>query len=232
MKKAYILISATVCILLLAGCTKIPDAQTVLEELPIDSSMIQEDLSIDDLSNMNGGDVEIIRDPLTNIPRQINGIFSSQLILTPNDAVLALMSVRSVMHISGQSFSLIDIEDRTDLRVFTLEQLYCGIPVENGLFRVIATNDGIPISVQGTYQQGIELDIVPKISEEKSREMVVLSIGTKIESISLVIFTMDDNTIHLSWKYNVTSTDVLKNKITYIDATDGYILSEIATSIE
>jgi len=145
------------------------------KEIKINESKLKEDLSYDDLKELNGGNVETkgqswahtdessyVEDerlPLgiemryfTYTVREINGIFSTRKIRTSNDAVYALMSVRSHFDIKDVSFACTEKITTEDKRAFFLQQLHKGVAVSGGGYYIEASKKGIPICVRGCFQ--------------------------------------------------------------------------------
>jgi hypothetical protein len=224
---------ALIFLSLSGGCGGRPAQAEPPEPIPVDAALIGDALSMEELTAPGRGPIEIIRDPETGLPRQINGRFTSRIVLTPQDAVLALTDVRSVMNISDFAFACADTdESRVALRVFTLEQLYRGIPVTGGSFRVFATKDGEAAAVSGVYRRDIDIDPTPKIQEKTAEKSVPLGKGMRIEAVRLTIFTPPGKSPALCWEYRVASADVLGGKTVYIDAVTGAVSAEIPSAVE
>ena len=126
----------------LGGCTR-PKVQTTLEVIPIDISLVKEDFTFKDLKKLNRGQLEIndFGDYNgTDIPWRISGIFSTRKVFTAEDAVYALLSVRSFMHIGDASFICTEIDDSEQSdRTFRLQQVYKGIATNDGNFRIVVS---------------------------------------------------------------------------------------------
>ncbi|MDR2087884.1 MAG: hypothetical protein LBP73_00835 [Clostridiales Family XIII bacterium] len=222
--------------LLIGGCNDlkkdIPIITTV-SPVAISEQLQSEDLSLEDIIALNHGDVEIIRDPATDIPRQINGIFTTRSILSEEDAVLALLSVRGILGIESSNFACIDIDDsRENLRVFSLEQLHNGLSVWGGGFRVTASKTGAPVSVGGTFQRGIEIETTPRLDEQEACKRVTLKSGQKTKKVQLMVFTAPDSEPRLSWQIVVGAKNPLDEKLVMVDALSGSVLAEYPLAID
>jgi Zn-dependent metalloprotease len=210
------------------GCAGCAGVKGPPAPVAADISTVSEDFSIGDLYDLNQGDCEVIRDPVTDLPRQIDGKFSTVPIFTAEDAVKSLASVRSIMRISGFDFTCTNIDDsRENLRVFELVQLYEGIPVSGGRFKVIAQKaDGQAAAVLGTYQQGVNVNTEPALSEKEARGSLSLPRGQKIASSRLVIHTPPGKAPALCWEYEIKAGDPLDEKLVYVNAASGAVVAE------
>ena len=224
--------------MILSGCGRTGSEirnQSVLpdpEPLPIAVNLEMEDLMIEDMTieklyDLNNGDVEIIYAPSTGIPRQINGIFSTEKISSEQDALKSLLSVRSIFQIPDDcSFTCLGFDDdRIDLQVYTLNQLYKGVLVDGGLFRIVTTKEGVPVSISGSYLQVGDVDENPVLSVQDGYKAIPFESYTPISSVSLIIRLTQDNESHLCWKYETFS------KVYYVDAHNGILLDTISIVI-
>jgi hypothetical protein len=231
--KALCLLLALLFLILPGGCGRNPAQTDAPEAIRFDAKLLNDALSIEDIKAPGHDPVEIIRDPATGLPWQINGKFTPRIILTPQDAVLALTDMRDIMNISDFAFACADVdESRVALRVFTLEQLYLGIPVTDGRFRVIATKDGEAAAVSGVFRQDIDVDPIPKIPEKDAEKALSLGKEMRIEAVRLAIFTLPKKPPALCWEYRIASADVLGGKTVYIDAATGEVSADISTAVE
>lgn len=202
-----------------------PYYEITLEEIPIDMSQVTENLSIRDLKEMNGDDLVVNYDySNSETPRNIIGVFTTRKILTPEDALYALMSVRGIMKIEETSFACTNVVDWGVKKIFYFQQLYKGIPVEGGDLGVSATGEGEPLSASGYYMPVKEIDVTPRFSIEEALESVNLEKGTRVDNYQLVI-SQD----HLVWKVTVVGWGFRRGdrdafKIVYVDASTGSVL--------
>ena len=191
----------------LEGCTR-SKVETTLETISIDMALVKEDLTLKDLKKMNGGQVKIIYCTDADIPRDISGTFSTRKVFTAEDAVYALLSVRSFMQIGDASFTCTEIDDSGKNRSFQLQQVYKGIAVDNGHFLIVASKvEGNTIGVTGLYQHLPDLDVNPKISMKKARKAFKLKWGTKITRSQLVVLGDGVSELgdRLAWKFIVSA---------------------------
>jgi hypothetical protein len=226
------LLSALFVALLFSGCSSdilIPDAQEVVQA---DQSEWNEDLSIDDINAMNDGVADIILTPMTGVPREIKGKFSTQNILSAEDAVLAVSSVRGIFGINDLSFACTKIdEEHKTLRVFTLMQLYNGLAVNGGGFTVYATKNGEASAIRGNYVPDLNLDTNPTFDIKELIGELNIEKGTKVISAELVVNAISGEVApFLAWKFHVKGNSPLTEKYVYIDANSGEVSGEFPTA--
>ena len=230
---AVFLISACITVSL-GGCTR-PKVQTTLEVIPIDISLVKEDLTLRELKKMNGGQLRIngfVDYNGTDMPWDILGTFSTKKVFTAEDAVYALLSVRSFMRIGDASFACTEIEGSDKTRRFQIQQVYKGIAVEDGRFEIAATKEeGNLIGVAGFYRQVPDMDVDPEISMKKARKAFKLKWSTKITKSQLVIYGTPELSDCLAWKFIVSGRNPKDDKLVYIDAITGNIIAEYYTSM-
>lgn len=179
-------------------------------------------LGIKDINELNNGKADIIYNSIqSDIVYKINGKFSLQKINSKEDAVMALLNVRRIMNIQGYDFYCFNIEKDHENEIYSLCQLYDGIPVEDGQFTITVNENREPIAVIGKYLHNIEIDSNPKIDAKKGSKLIKISNSNKIISAQLVVYTSAEQISSLCWKYIILSFDGLKKRIAYIDAHSG-----------
>ncbi len=183
-----------------------------------------ENLTIDDVKNL-GGDITAYQSK-TEIPKEITGRFTLRKILNQEDAVTALISLRSLFGITEYGFYCEDINKGDEISIL-LHQLHNGIPVDGGYFRIVASKDGQALSVKGTYIDVGNLETNPKISYDDGKKSIDLESDTHIKSAQLVICAMNDITPVLCWKYETEAQNPIDSKLIYVNAINGNIEMEI-----
>jgi Zn-dependent metalloprotease len=197
----------------------------------IHQSKYYDALNLAEIMTLSGGMADVIYFPDSDVPKEIKGKFTTGIIKTPEDAVAALTSVREVMFIDDISFVCTGIEEEEHITSFYLQQVYNGIMVMNGTFRVIATPDGEPVAVIGLYINGIDLDTTPTLNAKEVEKSVVLERGTRISESKLVVYKDYDGIVRLCWLFTVSSRDPLKEKEIAIDANTGELVASFLLSL-
>lgn len=194
-----------------------------------------ENFGLDDLRALNDGNVDFVYFPDSKKIREINGVFSTQIVQDEQDALMALLSVRDLFEITNFDFSCSDIStDRDDVIVFTFNQLYKGIPVDGGLFRVIVYKDGTPKSVSGIFYSNINIETGSFITSEEGQRNLSIP-PSDISKSELVIYINQNEIAYLSWKYSISShkwSNQLDEKVIFVDAKNGDILEDRALIFE
>lgn len=231
MKHVFLtILYAAVLILSSSGCDK-SYTPAAMEVLPIDMTLINEDLSLQEIKDLNEGHLNITYFPdAGNIPKEINGLFSTRKIFTAEDALYALLSVRTIMRIEDASFACTKEDDSGEYKRFDFVQMYKGLPVFNGGFTVYATKEeGEPVSVSGFYMSGLNLDVNPEITEKEARKAVKTEGRTKITESRLVVYGTygkSEPESCLAYKFVVSGKDMINSKEVYVNAVTGNIIAE------
>lgn len=191
---------------------------------------VHEDFNIEDLYLQNNN-IEIIYHAGTNKIKEIKGVFSKKTVTKEEEALQALMSVRSIFEITSFEYFCSGIDVREDLTIYNLNQLYKEIPVEGGFFQIGVDNQGNTSFVSGTYVKVNDLQTEPKISYRQGEYMLKLAKGEQIQKIQLVIYGLGDIDPCLCWKYTIISNDPVNDKVIYLDANLGTILYISKTNI-
>ncbi len=195
------------------------------EKIDFDLSADYEDLTEDDLRQMNDGDVDIYYLSTESTVRSIEGTFSSQIVTNEQEALAALMSVRSLMGIESYDYCCVSA-DTGNNTVYTLAQLYEGVRVDNGFFRVTVSETGETVSVSGEYAAVDAVDTTPKLTASECAANISLSQGQEIVSAEAVILESERT---LCWKYTIYDTSNRANDCAvYLSASTGETVKTIA----
>lgn len=192
-------------------------------------------LTIDDIYIMNDGDVNIIYQPGTKVPREIEGKFTTNRILNQQDAVVALIGLRELLLISEYYFYCYRVveggTEGNEVTTFELIQLHKGVPVDSG-FTITATKSGEPIKVRGKFREvGNDLETDPVISYKDGLNLIDLDPGTYVKSAQLVICQMDKKGFRLCWEYETGARDnPTDGKYVFIDAVTSEFVIEFPIS--
>ena len=252
MKKRFIYLIAISSLGLLYGCEKtgridmVSESDTAINApnsispIEINSTDAYHVLDVNtsditdlDISYLFENNIEIINDPSTGIPREIKGTFTTASIKSPEDALKVLLSLRTIMGIKTDSFCSIAVDDeRSEYIVYTLEQLYNGVLVDNGVFNVVVDKRaGTVVAVSGIYQDNIMIETNPLIDSVYGLDLLNLTWKQTVVKTDLVIYDTEEDDYLLCWKYDVQSTDISENKTSYVNAKTGEVVKEIYTTI-
>ena len=198
------------------------------EIIYIPISEFYESLNIEDIMKLNNNDVSFDyyrridgNSQREGLIREIKGMFTTNIILTPEDAVRSLTSVRDIMGIGSFSYTYNDGNvNHIHLNMFYLQQMYENIEVLNGQFQVYATNEGVPHRILGTYVNVGNLNTSPTVSSWKARRTFE---SIKYEGrlkAKLVIYEVGEDDIRLCWHFENFHRMIL------VDAHSGDLLLE------
>jgi hypothetical protein len=224
-KRTKILICIALLLVVLALICVVIIQSNKSEIIHIRPSQYLEALTIEEIIELNDGDVNI---RLYNQDwghqagevRRISGIFSTATILTPKDAVIALTSVRDVFGIESFSYIVTEVSEGT----FSLRQAYKGIEVWNGGFEVLATDKGVPLAVGGRYVNVGNIDVIPRISSDEVKDKYHLTWTDDGKPIALAdderlfIYITLEGEILLCWVFGIS-------QLFFIDAHTGDFIS-------
>lgn len=196
------------------------------KEIPVSIDEVDTDLTIDDIYKLNDGNADIIYKPGTTVLLTINGKFSEKPVLDEQDAVTALLSLRSLFRISEYSFCRYSESSNG----FILQQLHEGIPVDGiGGFRIEVSKNGETCFIKGEFIDVSGVETEPLISYKDGLNFVDLVSGTYVKSAQLVICALDIENPVLCWKYKTDEENLIDGKIVYIDAMNGNVVYESST---
>jgi len=170
-----------------------------------------ETLSFDDIMELSNGEAEFIRFGFNN--PQIKGVFTTGIILSPQEAVIALTSVRDIFNISSFSYIAERCENHPYTHTYALTQIYNGVEVYGG-FRVHASIDGTPLSITGRYIGFDDLNTNPRLSPRQARRKININMS-QINETKLIIYEVSENDVRLCWMF--TSFD----RTVFVDAHTG-----------
>lgn len=239
MDKVRLIISMIIIMMLMVSCTKkiskTEDSKeaSALEAIPVQINESYENLSYEDLCHMNDNAMEVQYHASTRIPWEIRGIFSTQIIKSEQDALRALLSVRDFFHIADYEYYCSSYDtSRSKYDIYTLNQLYRGVLIENGFFQICITKDGTPASVKGAFQKVSDMDTSPAFSKEDARDCLDLEREESVESTTLVIYTDSHERQELCWKFKVSANnDGMRDRDIYISAITGELIAKVPLSI-
>lgn len=193
----------------------------------IEPSDYLEALSMNDILELNDGEVGRVRgvNGGSGAILEIRGIFSTETILSPKDAVLALTSVRDIMNIKNFSFTATysEIYSTDSRNSFELIQVHEGVEVLNGGFRVHATaEEGVPIFFVGNYYDVGNINTTPRISARRARRAFKLEEDVFVVETKLIIYEVDNGDLRLCWHF----LDSTYFRFFVVDANNGKLIAE------
>ena len=183
-----------------------------------------EDYTLDELYNLNDNNCEVIFEPGTNNVKEINGKFSTNKVTNANEALRALLNVRSLFGITSFDYFCSEIDAREDLTVFTLNQLYTGITVEGGFFQIGVDEQGTTSFVRGKYIEVKNIQMEPQISYDKGINNLNLNKNENIQQVELIVYGLENSQPCLCWKYTIKTTDPVNDRVIYLDAITGAVV--------
>lgn len=228
--------------LLCSGCSsgsasdqqKTPDHLKMVEYRHLTSSRNDyEDLSIDDLTLLNGTVPELYYQQDSEFVRRIDGKICDYPVKSPEEVIYALMGIRKLMGIETDNFTCTNIDETdSEYTVYTLYQMHNEVIVENAMFTVaVRKSDNIPVSVKGSYQRDLSIGTIPEYSAEETLQHIMIAKRDVLEETSLVIRQFSGDTDILCWKYVFRATDVDMYRTVYANAMTGNSIQEKYSSI-
>lgn len=183
-----------------------------------------EDYTLDELYSLNDNNCEVIFEPGSSNIKEINGKFSTNKVRNANEALRALLNVRSLFGITSFDYFCSEIDVRNDLTVFTLNQLYTGITVEGGFFQIGVNKQGITSFVRGKYIELKNIQTEPQISYDKGINTLNLNKNENIQEVELIVFGLENSQPCLCWKYTIKTADPVNDKVIYLDTITGAVV--------
>lgn len=193
-------------------------------DFPYDVENIVEITSMEELYLFNGGDVDNL-EVYTNENGYISfisGSFSDIEVKSPEEAILSLYGIKTLMGCKSPKDELRLESTNSDEygSVFNFEQVYKDIPVY-GRSIVVATDDTDHTSaLNSSFTSDIDISIKPSLSEKKAIKVVEDQGDTVITNYGLYIYIDDESQPKLVWNLET-------NMYTYlVDAQEGTVLLE------
>jgi Zn-dependent metalloprotease len=199
--------------------------------IPIENMTFDQPVTIDEIRGNSDGIVEINTSPETGLPREITGKFSDRSILSAEDALASLGGVRDIMGIRTFAYASEGVEERSKIRLFSLRQIYEGLPVIEGRFTVIATTAGEAYAVRGHYVNIEGVGVSPQLREADAKAMLGIAGSDKPGKGRLVIYSDIDTPAALCWEFRVNANSPASKRYIYQDANTGEILADIPVAV-
>ncbi|MDR3280168.1 MAG: hypothetical protein LBT23_06625 [Synergistaceae bacterium] len=240
MKKISLLLIGLLFMMFLCilGSTSIDAAEEFDDVNALSLSDKNEDFSLDELRKLNGDKFDILFNRKTNIPSFIDGKFSTKKILTGEDAILSLLSVKSLMNMNNpiDEFICFKIEKDGNLNCFRMQQVYNGIEVFGKQLVIISNEDGEACSLSGDYSPGISLDLKTTLKSIFQQQNELIGEVTRANKFTIIgapelsIFVSEDFAPYLCWKFNVSGRTEADNALILADTKTGAIVAQFRTT--
>ncbi len=163
-----------------------------------------------------------------NIPKFIDGSYSTDKITSSSDVLKSLENIKDEMKFSdiSKELKLASEETSENITYYRFNQIYKDIPVYNQNIIVAVDKNGSIISLSGYYIPNINIDVNPKKTDEEINKIVSDDIGENSKIISSQLNIMaSNNSQRLVFVVDASSNT---NALEYlIDASSGKILSKV-----
>jgi len=112
----------------------------------------------------------------------------------------------------------------------TFMQMYQGIPVDGGEYRVHFTAENQIVMVNGRYYPNIRCDTQPKIEQSRALDVVQSDLGTEVvlgktRRFRLVVYPQSGH-FKLAWKMKIATDNPPGYWLYYVDALTGKVLQK------
>ena len=161
----------------------------------------------------------------------IMGSFSDIMVESPEEAILSLYTIKSLMGCKSPKDELRWVSTNKDNygASFRFEQVYNGIPIY-GTSIVVSTNQlGYTSSLQSSFVSDINISTAPKLSESEAKQKV-MEYGYKDAYVEKLYVYMDNSIPKLAWNVYAKDADGSQYNI-LIDAVGGEVLFENLNSL-
>ena len=162
----------------------------------------------------------------------IMGSFSDIMVESPQEAILALYSIKTLMGCSSPSDELMYISTNKDEygASFRFEQVYQGVPVY-GRSVVVSTNEsGYTSALKSSFVSDICINTTPVLEADEAAQILV-EYGYEVVQTDKAYIYMDDSVPKLAWNIYAKTSDGMECNI-LIDAVNGQILLENLSAYE
>lgn len=219
-------------IILLIVCLALSTTGVLLAGQPPPPPATQSALTL--LEQAAGGTLSVEwADGPGGMPRFISG-------LIPTEKSAPEEAARSFFSRYGALYSMADPErelelarlesDEVGMHHVRFHQMVNGIPVFGGQL-IVHLRDGFITAVNGTYFPGLQVDTVPRLTQEDALAIVLRDVEDeeaefRADRSGLVVY-VDDGQPFLTWKINVFSWRNLGNWLYFVDAHNGHIVHRL-----
>ncbi|MDD6060551.1 MAG: dockerin type I domain-containing protein, partial [Ruminococcus sp.] len=153
---------------------------------------------------------------------------NSKKVKSENDAAEIVREIISEHDINKETDSFVYLNTENSLYndIYTFQQIYNGIPVENGYISLIADNMNYNVDhVNNSFITGITVDVNPSVSDSEAISAIKNQYEVEVKSTpELLIHKSEDGNVKLVWHVQTTDTEIVG---AYVDAHSGEIVKTI-----
>lgn len=170
----------------------------------------------------NGGDLDNLEVYLKEDKtiQFISGSFSDMIVESPEEAILSLYGIKSLMGSKSPKDELKWVSTNKDKygTSFRFLQVYKGIPIY-GTSIVVSTNaDGYTAALQSSFVKDINISTTPNLSKEEA-VVKLEKLGLKVDRVDKLYVYMDGENPKLAW--NIYAVDGQEIYNCLVDANNG-----------
>lgn len=216
-----------------AEAAVIINAGMAAENKPDPSTINDNDM--DDLTALNNDKAPVISFNQNNEIYSINGCYSDMIVVSPEDAILSLYSIKTWMKMNDPKNEFVFVKKSTDENgnSYSLGQVNKGIPVYGRLVTVSTDKAGKIVSLSSGYLPDILTNTTSTATLEDAYLASVNYVGSSVTAVdgSLVIYALPDNTPVLAWNIQVQGINDTNNDVSYavlVNADSGIPITKYA----
>ena len=162
-----------------------------------------------------------------NVPKFIDGTFSSKTVSSSDDVLQALEDIKDVMKFENilEELELSKEEKSKGITYYKYNQVYKGVPVYNQNIIISVDKNGKILGLSGYYIPDIDIDIIPKKTKEDVEKNLTEILGENATIISNDLYVWagyeSQNLIYVVTGYSDEMVSLF-----LVDANSGEILSQ------
>lgn len=169
--------------------------------------------------------------------KAIYGKYTDMTINNGKDAIHSLYNIKDLMGMSDPAKEfIVDKETKQEGQViYRLQQIHNGYLVYSNQIIITADEKGQAKSISGKYTPLSNISFNNKIEKKEAIKVAKRHSssgrGTKYQ-MEKVVYIQRDNSAKVAWMIRYTNiSNVMKNKIMFIDAENGKLLSEVPLTV-
>ncbi len=162
-----------------------------------------------------------------NVPKFIDGTFSSKTVSSSDDVLQALEDIKDVMKFENilEELELSKEEKSKGITYYKYNQVYKGVPVYNQNIIISVDKNGKILGLSGYYIPDIDIDVIPKKTKEDVEKNLTEILGENATIISNDLYVWagyeSQNLIYVVTGYSDEMVSLF-----LVDANSGEILSQ------